>query len=65
MVDFRQAMGQTPRFALEKLLTADSYPSNPLQVQAFYAEAAIIVDFLTKSEDRRGVAAEICGRHDC
>ncbi len=53
IVEFRRQVGQTPKFTLARLFSTDTYPSDPLDVQAFYAEAAIVVDFLSHTEDRR------------
>ncbi|MCG3150211.1 MAG: hypothetical protein PCFJNLEI_03691 [Verrucomicrobiae bacterium] len=50
---FRQRMGQTEPYHLGKLLAAEKYPERPEEIQAFYAEAAIIVDFLTRTSERR------------
>ena len=48
--EFRRQMSLTPRVSLERLFAAEKYPPD---VQAFYAEAAIVVDFLTRTEERR------------
>ena len=37
---------------LTTLLDAKVYPNTPAEVQAFYAEAAIVVDFLTHTAER-------------
>jgi hypothetical protein len=47
--EFRRQMGMTPPVPLTQLFAAESYPPD---VQAFYAEAAIVVDFLTHTEER-------------
>jgi hypothetical protein len=54
-MEFRRAMSQQKRFNLDTLFAATDYPSDPKVVQAFYAEAAIIVDFLTNTPERRAV----------
>ena len=51
--EFRQRMGQTEPYDLGKLMAADAYPQDPKEIQAFYAESAIIVDFLTRTNERR------------
>ncbi len=53
LADFRREMGRRPKFSLNRLFSTDSYPRNPKEIEAFYAEAAIVVDFLTMTEDRR------------
>ncbi|MEI6085600.1 MAG: hypothetical protein WCS70_15045 [Verrucomicrobiota bacterium] len=53
ITDFRQRMGQTEPYHLGKLIAAEKYPENHGEIQAFYAESAIIVDFLTRTNDRR------------
>jgi hypothetical protein len=53
LMDFRDQMRGTPKFSLDRLFSSRSYPHSPLEVQAFYAEAAIVVDFLTMTDERR------------
>jgi hypothetical protein len=53
IVEFRRQMGLTPKYNLDRLFSAETYPSNLLDVQAFYTEATIVVDFLSHTEDRR------------
>jgi hypothetical protein len=45
-------MGQAPAFDLEQLFGMKSYPHSLEQIGAFYAESAIVVDFLTRTPDR-------------
>jgi hypothetical protein len=52
ITEFRRQMGATPPVPLAQLFAAQSYPRSELEVQAFYAEAAIVVDFLTRTQDR-------------
>jgi hypothetical protein len=52
LTQFRQQMSQTPPYDLDALFHAVQYPANTAQIQAFYAEAAIIVDFLTHTSER-------------
>ena len=52
-IEFRRIMGQAPPFDLNQLFSANGYPGNPAAIQGFYSEAAIVVDFLSKSADRR------------
>jgi len=51
--EFRQRMGQTEPYHLGKLIEAEKYPEKRGEIQAFYSEAAIIVDFLTNKNERR------------
>jgi hypothetical protein len=53
ITQFRQRMGQTEPYPLDKLFAAQQYPAAETEIQAFYAEAAIIVDFLTRTNERR------------
>ena len=55
LTEFRRQMGATEKFPLASLFEAQTYPNGAEQMQAFYAEAAIVVDFLTKSADRRAL----------
>src|SRR5439155_16339934 len=45
--EFRRQMGATPPVPLPRLFEAETYPRSEFEIQAFYAEAAIVVDFLT------------------
>jgi hypothetical protein len=47
--EFRRQMGATSPMPLSTLFAAESYPPD---VQVFYAEAAIVVDFLTHIDGR-------------
>lgn len=49
--EFRRQMGFTPPVSLDQLFSAERYPKTVFEVQAFYAEAAIVVDFLTRTGD--------------
>jgi hypothetical protein len=53
--EFQRQMGFTPPIALEHLFDAAAYPKTEFEVQAFYAQAAIVVDFLTRTADRAGL----------
>lgn len=55
LTEFRRQMGAAKPYPLDELFAAKGYPSGQDRIQAFYAESAIIVDFLTKSEDRRAL----------
>ena len=49
---FRQQMAAIPPYHLGQLFQAEQYPDRPEQIQAFYAEAAIVIDFLTRTTER-------------
>lgn len=53
--EFRDLMSRTAKFPLDQLFAADGYPRDVEAMEAFYAESAIVVDFLTKSLDRRAL----------
>lgn len=53
--EFRRRMGRTEPFDLDTLLASERYPTAESDMLAFYAEAAIVVDFLTKDADRRAL----------
>jgi len=55
LAEFRRQMRGSPRYTLNRLFAITSYPSNPLDVQSFYAESAILVDFLTMTDQRRAL----------
>lgn len=55
IVEFRQRMGRTSPFELERLFEMKSYPHTLEEIPAFYAESAIVVDFLTRTPDRVAV----------
>jgi len=48
---FRQQLNLIPPYHLGRLFQAEQYPALD-QIQAFYAEAAIVVDFLTRTPER-------------
>ncbi len=50
--EFRSQMQGAWKFNLDKLFAAQAYPQRPEDIQSFYAESAIIVDFLTRTADR-------------
>ena len=52
LTQFRRQMAQMPAYHLGRLFEAEQYPDRPDQIQAFYAEAAIVVDFLTWTSER-------------
>ena len=54
-MEFRRAMILPTRFNLDALFAATDYPSDPKTVQAFYAEAVVVVDFLTNTAERRAL----------
>ena len=54
-MEFRREMSRLMKFNLDTLFAARDYPSDPKAVQAFYAEAAIVVDFLTNTAERRAM----------
>jgi hypothetical protein len=49
---FRRIVGHAKPYSLDKLFKADEYPKNEADVHSFYAEATIIVDFLTTADRR-------------
>lgn len=53
VAEFRRQMGAAPPFPLPELFAAAAYPKERERIPAFYAEAAIVVDFLTKTQDRQ------------
>jgi hypothetical protein len=55
LAEFRRQMRGSPRYTLDRLFAVKSYPTNPLDVQSFYAESAILVDFLTTTDQRRAL----------
>jgi hypothetical protein len=54
-IEFRRQLSQTPKFNLDRLFTLETYPSSLPEVQAFYAEATIVVDFLSHTKERRAL----------
>jgi len=53
--EFRRLMGMAPEFDLDQLFAAGRYPDDPAGLRAFYAEAAIVVDFLSHTQDRQAL----------
>lgn len=51
--EFRRRVGQAAPYPLGLLFTADRYPNRQEEMLSFYAEAAIVVDFLTYTAERR------------
>ena len=52
LTQFRQQMSLTGPYRLDQLFQAKQYPEQLEQIKAFYAEAAIMVDFLTRTTER-------------
>lgn len=52
LTQFRQQMGQGTGYDLKELFQATEYPPQQQKITDFYAEAAILVDFLTHLSDR-------------
>jgi len=52
---FRRSVGAAEPFGLDELFKAAKYPKDEKAVHSFYAEAAIVVDFLTQTADRRAL----------
>jgi hypothetical protein len=50
---FRRTVGAAAPFGIDNLFETNTYPDGQEAVQSFYAEAAIVVDFLTQTADRR------------
>ncbi|MCX7915603.1 MAG: hypothetical protein N3A53_04790 [Verrucomicrobiae bacterium] len=53
--EFRRRLSQATPYPLAMLFEATRYPNSVQEVQSFYAEAAIVVDFLTHSTERRAL----------
>lgn len=51
--EFRRYMSQAVDYPLDRLFAATQYPANPAETRSFYAEAAIVVDFLSYTADRK------------
>jgi len=51
--EFRRAMSLAADYPLDRLFAATQYPAVPGEVSSFYAEAAIVVDFLSYTADRK------------
>ncbi len=52
---FRRTLSRAKPFGLERLFKTNEYPKTEDEVHSFYAEATIVVDFLTQTADRRGL----------
>ena len=52
LAEFRRRMGSAWKFNLDKLFSTGMYPRQAADIQSFYAESAIVVDFLTKTPER-------------
>ncbi|MCX7886545.1 MAG: hypothetical protein N3B01_04710 [Verrucomicrobiae bacterium] len=52
---FRREMGRAKPFPLDRLFAAEKYPKEEEEVRSFYTEAAIVVDFLTATAERRAL----------
>jgi hypothetical protein len=52
---FHRHVSQWPAFGVDRLFETKQYPANMKEMHSFYAEAAIVVDFLTKTSDRRAL----------
>ena len=52
---FRRTVGYAAPFGIERLFQAKAYPEREEEVHSFYAEATIVVDFLTQTADRRAL----------
>jgi hypothetical protein len=52
---FRRHAGYPAPFGVEKLFTMKKYPEKENDIHSFYAECAIVVDFLTLTADRRAL----------
>lgn len=51
--DLRRRIASLPRYPLDELLAASDYPQGALARQSFYAEATVVVDFLTATQERQ------------
>ena len=52
LTQFRQQMSLTHPYELNWLFKAEQYPEQLKQIYMFYAEAAIVVDFLTRTSEQ-------------
>jgi hypothetical protein len=52
---FRSHVSRAKPMDLYTLFTAEKYPEKDAEVHSFYAEAAIVVDFLTQTSERRAL----------
>ena len=55
IIEFRRRMGRASPFELERLFEMKSYPHTLEEIEAFYTESAIVVDFLTRTPYRVAV----------
>lgn len=51
--EFRRIMSHAPDYPLNRLFNATQYPATPGETRSFYAEASIVVDFLSYTADRK------------
>jgi hypothetical protein len=52
---FRSIVGYPAPFGVDHLLQMKAYPESEADVHSFYAEATILLDFLTQTADRRAL----------
>jgi hypothetical protein len=52
---FRSHVSRAKPMDLYTLFTAEKYPEKEADIHSFYAEAAIVVDFLTQTSERRAL----------
>lgn len=52
---FRKEMGRAKPYPLDKLFGAEKYPEQEQALRSFYAEATIVVDYLTSTTERRAL----------
>ncbi len=52
---FRTYVGKAKPFPLDKLFAAEKYPEQEQSLRSFYAESAIVLDFLTQTSERRAL----------
>ncbi|MBM3861751.1 MAG: hypothetical protein FJ395_19170 [Verrucomicrobia bacterium] len=55
LTTFRSYVGRAKPFPLDKLFDAEKYPEQEQALRSFYAESAIVVDFLTHTAERRAL----------
>jgi hypothetical protein len=55
IAEFRRYMRASQRFDPDRLFDSGAYPANQIELAAFYAEAAAVVDFLTFTPERRAL----------
>ncbi len=51
--DVQRTLAAEPRFPLAELFAAQAYPEADVPRRAFYAEATVVVDFLSYNQERR------------